>query len=60
MLVAARLYWCFGYEAKNQEIKRAAMRSNYMDVVASVVKFIAVKVARNLKKRVMARWMPDA
>jgi hypothetical protein len=30
-----RGYWCFGFEAFNQEIKRAARRSNFKNAAVS-------------------------
>ena len=48
---AARQYWCFGYEAKNQEIKRAAEASNYKSVLKSSANTLAIRAARSLKKR---------
>ena len=54
---AARFSWCFGYEAKNQNIKRAAQMSNYKDVAATVVKYISMQHARKLKTGYMSSWM---
>jgi hypothetical protein len=43
-----RFSWCFGYEAKNQEIKRAAAASNYKDVIKSAIKCLSLQFAKFL------------
>ena len=49
-----RHFWCFGYEAKNQEMKRAGAASNFRDVCGTAMKIIAHQAARSLKKRTLA------
>ena len=49
--LAARAYWCFGFEAKNQEVKVAAEASNYKSVLKSVMSTLALQSARSLRKR---------
>ena len=44
-----RLFWCFGYEAKNQEVKRAACASNFKDVIKSATKIMALQAAKSMK-----------
>ena len=46
-----RQYWCFGYEAKNQQMKRAAAASNYKDVIKTAAKTVAVQSAKSLLDR---------
>lgn len=49
--LAARAYWCFGFEAKNQEVKVAAEASNYKSVLKSVTSTLSLQSARSLRKR---------
>jgi hypothetical protein len=44
-----RFFWCFGYEAKNQEAKRAAVASNYKDVIKSTIRVLSLQAAKSLK-----------
>ena len=56
---AARYGWCFAYEAKNQQVKRAAQMSNYKDVASTVVKYLSMQHARKLKTGFMAGWVEE-
>ena len=56
--LAVRQYWCFGYEAKNQEIKKAAEQSNYKSVLKSASNTLSVRSARSLKKRKRGEIVP--
>ena len=49
-----KMFWCFGYEAKNQEVKRAGNSSNFKDVCGSAAKVLSFQAARSLKKRTHA------
>ena len=42
-----RLYWCFAFEAKNQELKRAAATSNFKDVIKTVALTLSLKAAKS-------------
>ena len=46
-----RFFWCFGYEAKNQEVKRAAASSNFKDVIKSASKILALQSAKSIMDR---------
>ena len=46
-----RQFWCFGYEAKNQAVKRAANASNFRDVVKSAAKTLAMQAAKSILDR---------
>ena len=46
-----RRYWCFGYEAKNQEVKRAAASSNFKDVCCTAANILTYQAAQSLRKR---------
>ena len=50
-MLAARDYWCFGFEAKNQEVKHAAEACNYKSVLKSSSTTLSLQAARRLKKR---------
>ena len=41
-------YWCFGFEAFNQQIKRAARRSNFKNETVSIMRYWSMKSAREL------------
>ena len=41
-----RFNWCFHYEAKNQEIKRASLLSNFKDVCGTVIRYLAMQSAQ--------------
>ena len=43
-----RQFWCFGYEAKNQEVKRAACASNFKDVIKSATRTMSLQAAKSL------------
>ena len=45
------MYWCFLYEAKNQEVKRAVECSNYKNPAATAMDVLAKQHARRLRKR---------
>ena len=51
VLFAARRYWCFGFEAKNQEVKAAAEVSNNKSTIKSAATTLSLQAARRLKKR---------
>ena len=51
VLCSARRYWCFGFEAKNQEVKHAAEASNYKKALKSATTTLSIQAARDLKKR---------
>ena len=51
VLWSARRFWCFGFEAKNQEVKHAAEASNYKNVLKSATATLSLQAARSLKKR---------
>lgn len=46
-----RAYWCFSFEAKNQEVKLAVEASNYKDACGSAIGTLAYQAARKLKRR---------
>ena len=46
-----RSYWCFGYEAKNQQVKRYAAASNFKDVIKSASKMLALQAAKSIMDR---------
>ena len=46
-----RNFWCFGYEAKNQEVKRAAASSNFKNVLKSAAITLAMQAAKSLMDR---------
>ena len=46
-----RTYWCMRFEAKNQDHKRAAKMSNFINVPKTVAEFWAVRSARRLGKK---------
>ena len=46
-----RQFWCFGYEAKNQEVKHATSVCNFKDVVGSTSTVLSLQSARSLKRR---------
>lgn len=43
-----RQFWCFPYEAKNQEVKRAAAASNFKNVIKSAAKTLALQAAKSI------------
>ena len=45
-----RWFWCFGYEAKHQEVKRAAQASNFKDVIKSSARILSLQAAKSLKE----------
>jgi hypothetical protein len=47
-----RSYWCFGFEAKNQEVKRVAAASNFKDVIKTAAMATSLKAAKSLLDRV--------
>jgi hypothetical protein len=55
-----RQFWCFGYEAKNQEIKKAAASSNFKDVVGTAMRSVSFQAARSLKRRRRVTAAEDA
>jgi hypothetical protein len=45
------MYWCFAFEAKNQELKRAAAASNFKDVIKTTILTMSLKAAKSLLDR---------
>ena len=54
-----RNFWCFGYEAKNKEIKDAARSSNYKNVLSTVATRLSYRAARAIHKRKRKRATTD-
>ena len=51
VLCSACRYWCFGFEAKNQQVKHVAVASNFKNVLKSASTTLSIQAARRLKKR---------
>ena len=48
---APRNFWCFGYEAKNQEVKQAVAASNFKNPIKSAAFTLAMQSAKSLMDR---------
>ena len=45
----ARHYWCFAFERKNQDVKRAVEASNYKDASGSAMETLSLRQAFAIK-----------